>query len=110
MSKDTIIEEMEKRIENFQAAMKNPNKRIGKDRVKLPEGYTPPNPPEPVENFDQLNKEDRWSKTKFSGKDSEQALMPNGKPGSAGYAHISVQDPNDPVDVLLPTVKVEDSE
>ncbi len=40
--------------------------------------------------FDQLSREDRWSKIKFNEKDA--------------HVHITVQDPSDPTDVELPTI------
>lgn len=40
--------------------------------------------------FDQLNREDRWSKTEFQSQDP--------------IAHITVQDPNDSEDVVLPAI------
>ncbi len=89
--RESVEREMEERVESFQKAMKDPSKRIGSNRVKRernPEGPTLGPVHEPVERFDQLNKEDRWSKTDFS----------------SGTARISVQDPGDADDVVLPTV------
>jgi len=98
--RESVEREMEERVESFQSAMKDPSKRIGADRVKRernPEGPILGPVHEPVERFDQLNKEDRWSKTKFS---SENVL---GRTNGA-HARISVQDPSDPEDVVLPTI------
>jgi hypothetical protein len=82
---------MEERVESFQSAMKDPAKRIGAGRAQRkpnPDGPTLGPVHAPVERFEQLNKEDRWSKTKFKG----------------NTARISVQDPCDPDDVVLPTI------
>jgi hypothetical protein len=89
--RESVEREMEERVESFQNAMKAPSKRIGAGREQRkpnPDGPTlgPVHPP--VERFEQLNKEDRWSKTKFEG----------------STARISVQDPCDPEDVVLPTI------
>jgi len=87
----TVEAEMEKRVESFQGAMKAPSKRIGADRVKRvrnPDGPTLGPVHAPVEKFDQLNKKDRWSTTRFKG----------------STAKVTVQDPGDPDDVVLPTI------
>ena len=87
----SVEEEMEKRVESFQNAMKDPTKRIGSNRVKRvrnPDGPTLGPVHAPVEKFDQLNKKDRWSTTEFEG----------------NTAKVTVQDPQDPDDVVLPTI------
>jgi len=88
----SVEEEMEKRVESFQGAMKDPSKRIGLKRALRkpnPDGPTLGPVHAPVEKFDQLNKKDRWSTTEFEG----------------NTAKVTVQDPQDPDDVVLPTIE-----
>jgi hypothetical protein len=89
--RESLEQEMEERVESFQNAMKDPSKRIGSKRARRepnPDGPILGPVHAPVERFEQLNKEDRWSKTEFKG----------------STARISVQDPCDPEDVVLPTI------
>ena len=92
--------EIEKRIANFMAAMKNPMKRVGEKRSqrKSNPDYVLPEL-EYVERFEQLNKQDRWSKTEFRGSNAVQG---------AGGARITVQDPNDRDDTVLAPINVDE--
>ena len=100
MSKETASfskkteRQMAERVLNFLSALKKPTMRIGEKRAKRK-----PNPdfvaPEPVqvERFEQLDREDRWSRTEYK----------EGDYGS-GQASIVVQDPQDPDDLVCARV------
>ena len=96
---------MLQRIDNFLKAMKKPNKRIGKHKVKFVEVPVFPKSPKSVQRFDQLNREDRWSKVEFKNNPEARGATRIGQ----GSAHISVQDPRDIDDIVLPNVNVDDA-
>jgi len=84
--------QMSERVVNFLAALRNPTKRIGDKRVQRkanPDFVAPERIGE--SRFDQLDKEDRWSRTEYrEGAYGDQ---------EDGFAYITVQDPRDPDDI-----------
>jgi len=95
MSKERAFDEstarqMAERVANFRDALNDPDKKVGEKRAqrKANPDFVAPEPIE-VERFDQLDKADRWSKTVYGGDDGD------------GVAKITVQDPQDPDDIVL---------
>ncbi len=80
---------MSERVANFRGALNDPDHRIGEKRAQRkpnPDFVTPEK--KVVDRFEQLNKEDRWSRTEYQGTDTD------------GRAAITVQDPRDPDDLM----------
>jgi len=89
--------EMIKRIENYKKAKNNPLKRIGKNRK--PSGATLPKSPGMAEKrFEQLNHEGRGTRVTYQEGDAHVAAT----------AHVVVMDPRDLIDVVLPSISVEE--
>ncbi len=83
-----LAHQMAERALNFLAALKKPTMRIGEKRAQRkanPDFVAPEK--QGVNRFEQLNKEDRWSRTEYQGTDTD------------GRASITVQDPRDPDDL-----------
>ena len=105
---EKILKDMEERIESYTKAAKTPDFKVGEKRAKrvdevrkgTPIGGGPANPFRVAENFEQLNKETRWSKTEFSKNSSNGHVI----------ARVHVQDPRIPEGVVLPRISIDDEE
>ncbi len=88
---------MAERVANFRVALNEPDKKVGEKRAqrKADPDFVAPEPIGEA-RFEQLDKQDRWSKTVY---------------GDGGYgdaiAKITVQDPADPDDIILDPIHSE---
>lgn len=89
--------QMAERVLNFLSALKSPAKKIGEKRAqrKANPDFVAPEP-EHVARFEQKNRADRWSQTVYG----------EGDYGSV-QAKITVQDPQDPDDIVLDPITPE---
>ena len=85
------LQQMGQRIIEYDKAKTKPDIRIGSER-KPSGAVMPKTQPEAFQRLDQLDHEDRWGRTTFTDE---------------GLAKVTVQDPRDPVDVVLPTITAE---
>ncbi len=85
------LQQMGQRIIEYDKAKTKPDIRIGSER-KPSGAVIPKTHPEAFQRLDQLNHEDRWGRTTFT---------------DAGLAKVTVQDPRDANDVVLPTITAE---
>ena len=102
MKKETTRELMVDRIENYLEAKNKPTidlrtENLGKTR-KSSGATLPKSPAISQRRFDQLNKEDRGSRTVYN---SHAGII-------APAAHVTVMDPRDIPDVVLPHISVGD--
>lgn len=86
---ESTARQMAERVSNFRDALHDPDKKIGEKRAqrKADPNFEAPEPVE-VTRFDQLDKQDRWSRTEYREAD-----------GGSGRAAVTVQDPKDPDDL-----------
>ncbi len=98
-----IARQMVERATNFLSALRKPAKRVGEKRSqrKFNPDFAAPERII-IERFDQLNKQDRWSRTEFRAP----APQRGSNPATGAHASISVQDPQDPDDLVCAPIPI----